>query len=52
MTVEEIFWYLWNEVEGYDLTWEADCQKLAEKLHRDGWHRHNNTEDKDSEVVK
>lgn len=39
MTVEEICRYLWDEVDGYDLTWESDCNKLAEKLHEDGWHR-------------
>ena len=39
MTVEEIFNYLWNEVEGYDLTLENDCQVLAEKLYADGWRR-------------
>ncbi len=39
MTIEEIYNYLWNEVEGYDLTWDNDCQKLAEKLYNDGWYR-------------
>jgi hypothetical protein len=37
--IKEIQRYLWDEVEGYDLTWEADCGKLAEKLYEDGWHR-------------
>ena len=39
MTVEEIYNYLWDEVEGYDLTLENDCQQLAEKLYKDGWRR-------------
>ena len=37
--IKEIQHYLWNEVEGYDLTWEADCDKLAEKLYEDGWRK-------------
>lgn len=37
--LQEIHRYLWEEVEGYDLTWEPDCNKLAEKLYEDGWRK-------------
>ena len=37
--IKEIRRYLWEEVEGYDLTWESDCDKLAEKLYEDGWRK-------------
>lgn len=37
--LEEIKQYLWQEVDSYDLSWESDCDKLAEKLYKDGWHR-------------
>ena len=37
--INEIRRYIWEEVDGYDLTWESDCDKLAEKLYEDGWHR-------------
>jgi hypothetical protein len=37
--LQEIRRYLWEEVEGYDLTWEPDCDKLAEKLYEDGWRK-------------
>ena len=39
MTKEEIFKYLWEQVDAYDLSWEPDCEKLAEQLYRDGWCR-------------
>ena len=44
MTKEEIFNYLWDEVEGYDLTWTSDCEKLAEKMYNDGWHKQTEAE--------
>lgn len=37
--LQEIRRYLWEEVDGYDLTWESDCDKLAEKLYEDGWRK-------------
>lgn len=37
--LQEIRRYLWEEVDGYDLTWEPDCDKLAEKLYEDGWRK-------------
>lgn len=37
--LQEIRRYLWEEVDGYDLTWESDCDKLAEKLYKDGWRK-------------
>ena len=37
--IKEIYRYIWEEVEGYDLTWESDCDKLAERLYEDGWRR-------------
>lgn len=40
MTKEEILKYIWEEVDGYDLTWDSHCEKLAEQLLRDGWSRH------------
>lgn len=39
MTKEEILKYIWEEVDGYDLTWDSHCEALAEKLLKDGWHR-------------
>lgn len=39
MTKEEILKYIWEEVDGYDLTWNSHCEALAEQLLRDGWCR-------------
>ena len=37
MTKEEILKYIWEEVDGYDLTWDSHCEALAEQLLQDGW---------------
>lgn len=44
MTKEEILKYIWEEVDGYDLTWNSHCEALAEQLLRDGWCRQKEAE--------
>ena len=39
MEKQKIYKYLWEEVDGYDLSQDGDCEKLAEKLSEDGWHQ-------------
>ena len=39
MTKEEILKYILEELDGYDLTWNSQCEALAEQLLRDGWCR-------------
>lgn len=37
MAKEEILKYIWEKVDGYDLTRDSHCEALAEQLLRDGW---------------
>ena len=48
--IQEIYNYLWTEVDGYDLSWESDCAKLAERLYKDGWRRKEKTIESSVEV--
>lgn len=34
MEKQKIYKYLWEEVDGYDLSWEGDCEKLASRHNR------------------